>query len=102
MKNKEITIEDFVPFDEFLAKKMKDKKFKKAFLEERSRSQLAYEIKMLRKKRHMTQAQVAKKADMPQSVVARIESGSRGFSVNTLHKIAGVFDREVGLVTPRR
>jgi DNA-binding XRE family transcriptional regulator len=100
MKN--ITKKNLIPFSEFLARKLKDKEFKKAYLEERSRLQLAYDIQMLRKEKRMTQAQVAKKAKMPQSVVARIESGSRGFSIGTLHKIASVFDREVGLVAPRR
>ncbi len=50
----------------------------------------------------MTQQRVAKKAKMPQSVIARIESGSRGLSIGTLQKIALVFDREVGFVAPRR
>jgi len=102
MKDKEITMKDFVPFDEFLAEQLKDKKFKKAFLEERSRLELVYELKMLRKEKRMTQAQVAKKANMPQSVVARIESGSRGLSIATLYKIARVFDRDIGLVAPRK
>ena len=99
---KEITKDSFIPFSKILAEQLKDKRFKKAFLEERSRLELSYELKMLRKKKGMTQAQVAKKANMPQSVVARIESGSRGFSIGTLHKIASVFDREIGLVAPRR
>jgi len=92
----------FTPLSDFIAENMKDKRFKKAYTEEISRLQLAYEIKMLRQKKGMTQEQVAKKAKMPQSVVARLESGSRGFSIATLHKIAKVFDREIGLVVPRR
>ena len=99
---KEITKDSFIPFDEILAEQLKNKKFKKAFLEERSRLELVYELKMLRKEKRMTQAQVAKKANMPQSVVARIESGSRGLSIATLSKIARVFDRDIGLVAPRR
>jgi DNA-binding XRE family transcriptional regulator len=102
MKEREITMKDFIPFDEFLAEQLKDKRFKKAFLEERSRLQLAYDIQMLRKKKRMTQAQVAKKAKMPQSVIARIESGSRGISIATLYKIARVFDRDIGFVAPRQ
>ncbi len=46
----------------------------------------------------MTQAEVAQKTDMPQSVIARIESGTHSFSIATLHKIARVFNKHVGLV----
>ena len=41
--------------------------------------------------------EVAIKADMPQSVIARIESGTHSFSISTLHKIAGVFDKHISL-----
>jgi ribosome-binding protein aMBF1 (putative translation factor) len=93
---------NFVPLSEILTEKLKDARFKKLYSEEFSRLQLAHDIRSLRQKRGMTQEQVAEKAKMPQSVVARLESGSRGFSIGTLHKIAKVFDREIGLVAPRR
>jgi DNA-binding XRE family transcriptional regulator len=92
----------FAPFSDILAEKLKNKRFKKAYTEEISRLQLAYEIKMLRQKKGLTQKQVAAKAKMPQSVVARLESGSRGFSIATLYKVAAVFDRRIGLIIPRR
>jgi DNA-binding XRE family transcriptional regulator len=101
-KEDEITLKDFIPFEKLLAKQLKNKEFKEAYFEELSRLNLVHEIKTLRVQKRMTQAQVAAKAKMPQSVIARIESGSRGFSIATLHKIASVFDREVGLVAPRR
>lgn len=101
-KEGEITLNDFVPLEKILTKKLKNKEFKKAYFEELSRLHLVHEIKTLRTQKRMTQAQVAAKAKMPQSVVARIESGSRGFSIATLHKIAAVFNREVGLIVPRK
>ena len=88
----------FTPLDNVIAKKLKNERFRKAFSEEMSRLQLAHEIKTLRKRRRMTQAEVALKTDMPQSVIARIESGTHSFSITTLHKIARVFDKHVGLV----
>lgn len=92
----------FTPLSEIVAKRLKNPEFRKAYNEEMNRLQLAYEIRLLRTKKGMTQQQVALKAKMPQSVVARIESGSRGFSIATLHKIAKVFGREIGLVAPRQ
>lgn len=100
--NKRIAANNLAPLSEVIAKKIKNGKFKKTYSEEISRLQLAYEIRSLRQKKGMTQEQVAQKAKMPQSVIARIESGSRGLSIGTLHKIAEVFDREIGLVAPRR
>ena len=92
----------FVSLEDVLAKKLKNKRFKKAYDEEMSRLQLAYDVRSLRQKNGMTQKQVAQKAQMPQSVVARIESGAHGLSLGTLYKIAGVFDREIRLVAPRK
>ena len=88
----------FVSFDKILEKKLKNKKFKRLFTEELNRLQLVHEVKSLRKAKRMTQAQVAKKANMPQSVIARIESGTHSFSIATLQKIANVFDKQIGLV----
>lgn len=88
----------FTPLDTIIEKKLKNKQFRKSFSEETSRLQLAHEIKTLRQKKKMTQGQVAVKANMPQSVVARIESGTHSFSIATLYKIAMVFDKQIGLV----
>ncbi len=88
----------FVPLDKIIKKRLIHERFQKSFNEEISRLQLAHEIKMLRQKQKMTQREVAIKADMPQSVVARIESGTHSFSIATLHKIARVFHKHVGLV----
>ena len=88
----------FTPLNTVIAKKLKSEQFRKSFSEEISRLQLAHEIKTLRQKQKMTQAEVAAKTDMPQSVSARIESGTHSFSITTLHKIARVFNKHVGLV----
>lgn len=89
---------NFIPLDKIIQKKLKSERFRKSFSEEMGRLQLAHEIKTLRQKRKMTQKEVALKADMPQSVIARIESGSHSFSIVTLHKIARVFDKQISLV----
>lgn len=88
----------FTPLHKIIGKRIKNERFQRSFSEEMSRLQLAHEIRMLRQKRKMTQGEVAVKADMPQSVIARMESGTHSFSITTLHKVAKVFDRQVGLV----
>ena len=88
---------NFTPLNKTISRKLKSDSFKKPFTEEMGRLKLAHEIKTLREKRKMTQEEVAAKADMPQSVIARIESGTHSFSISTLHKIARVFDKQISL-----
>lgn len=102
MKKITSTKYNFTPLDKIIRRRIKNEEFRKSFSEEISRLQLAHEIKALRQKEKMTQEEVALKADMPQSVVARIESGTHSFSIATLHKIARVFDKQVGLVEQSR
>ncbi len=85
-------------FEEVFGKVSKKKDFQKAYSEEIVRLRLAKQIRELRISHHMTQQIVAKKAGMPQSVIARIESGDRGISVETLGKIAHTLGKEVRLV----
>ena len=95
---KQIKKHNFTSLDKLIQKKLKKESFRSSFSEEMGRLQLAHKIKTLRQKRKMTQKEVAEKADMPQSVIARIESGSHSFSIVTLHKIARVFDKQISLV----
>ncbi|MBI4085722.1 MAG: helix-turn-helix transcriptional regulator [Candidatus Liptonbacteria bacterium] len=89
---------NFTSLDTIIRKKLANRRFRASFTEETNRLQLAREIRGLRAKRNMTQKEVAAEANMPQSVVARIESGTHSVSIATLHKIAGVFEKRVGLV----
>lgn len=96
--NKKNKMCKFIPFSRVLHKKLKKGKFREEFHEELHRLKLAHEIRALRQKKRLTQKQVALKAQMPQSVVARLESGEHGFSLTTLDRIAKIFRKEVGLV----
>lgn len=87
----------FSSFDEVFGEASKDKSFKQTYNEEITRLRLAREIRALRTKKHLTQELVAEKAGMPQSVVARIESGTRSVSVDTLGRIAYALGKEVCL-----
>ncbi|MGC9599611.1 MAG: helix-turn-helix transcriptional regulator [Minisyncoccia bacterium] len=88
----------FIPFEKVLKEELKNPAFRKGFTEEVNRLRLAYQIKVLRQKKNMTQKQVAAKASMPQSVVARIESGKHPVSLATLYRIAHVFNKQIALV----
>ena len=100
MKKQKITEKDLKwhNFDEVLADLSKNKAFREAYAKERDRRRLARQIRDLRISQRLTQKAVAKRADMPQSVIARIESGDRGISVDTLSKIAHSLGKEVQLV----
>ena len=80
--------------------KLKDqsKEYQRAYKEEGARLNLVRQIRELRLKKRMTQKTVAKRANMPQSVVARLESGEHSFSLDTLQRIAFVYGKRVALV----
>ncbi len=88
----------FYSTDEVFKKASKSKAFIKAYNEEAMRMGLVMEIKRVRKEKKMTQAMVAKKAKMPQSVIARIESGQHGISLDTLNRIVHALGKRVQLV----
>ena len=87
----------FITFDDFLKKQLKSKAFRKAYDEEHARLRMVKQIRDIRKAKRLTQADVAKKAAMPQSVIARIESGQHAFTLGTLDRIAHAFNKKVVL-----
>lgn len=80
-----------------LKKELKSLKFKEAYDEEIFRLNIASEIKILRIQKKLTQETFAKKAQMPQSVVARIESGKHSISLGTLNRVAHALGKRVQL-----
>ena len=100
MKKIKITEKDLklTPFEEIFRKASKSKEFRQTYKAEMLRIRLAKHIRELRIAHHLTQKAVAKRARMPQSVIARIESGDRGISVDTLGRLAHSFGKEVQLV----
>lgn len=84
--------------DEVFAPVAAKKRFVSVYNEEVARLHLVREIRELRTKNKLTQATLAKQADMPQSVIARIESGEHSFTVETLQRIATVFEKQIRLV----
>lgn len=98
MKKKQQKNLQWHSFNEVFGKSSKKKEFRRAYDEEIVRLRLARQIRDLRTTNQMTQLVVAQKSGMSQSVVARIESGDRGISVDTLGRIAHTLGKEVQLV----
>ena len=69
--------------------------FERGYAEESARIALARKIREERDKRRLTQTAVARKAHMPQSVIARIESGEHSVSVDTLARVAHALGKKV-------
>jgi len=85
-------------FNEVFKKNLGSKKFQESYNEESVRLSIANQIREMRHKQKLTQKAVAEKANMPQSVIARIESGTHSYSLGTLQRIAYAFKKEIRLV----
>ena len=79
-------------FQKYLKENLKDSEFQKYFNEHGKQLEIAYQILQLRKKKKMSQIQLAKKIGTNQSNIARMESGQQNFTTNTLNKIALAFE----------
>jgi len=82
-------------FEDTFSKVLRSKKLKKAYGEEVARLRLAQEVRKLRLERKMTQESVANKVNVPQSVIARLESGTHSVSVDTLSRVAHALGKKV-------
>ena len=85
-------------FEEVFKKQMKSKEFRIGYQKEVARLNLIYQIKQARLAKKLTQKKLAEKADMPQSVIARIESGRQGLSLATVSRIASVLGKKIQLI----
>lgn len=84
-----------VDFQEYLSEQLKNPEFKKYYDEYGRQLEIAYQILQLRKKKKMSQAELAKKIGTKQSNVARMETGQQNFTIEMLQKIASVFGCEL-------
>jgi len=79
-------------------KASKEKEFQRSYKEETSRIKIAQAIREARVAKKLTQVALAKRVNMPQSVIARLEGGNHGVSLDTLSKIAHEIGKQVELV----
>lgn len=78
-------------------KLQKDKEYQRYYKEASDMLEIAIQIAAARKKKRMTQMQLAKHIGMPQSQIARIESGSSNMTVSTLYKVLNVLNLRLKL-----
>ncbi|MEK7636927.1 MAG: helix-turn-helix transcriptional regulator [Patescibacteria group bacterium] len=83
----------------FFYKYQKNRKYKKLLKEERELLDIALQIAEVRKRKNITQVQLAKKAGMPQSQIARIESGNNNVTIGTLNRVANVLNLRIRVAT---
>ena len=88
-------IQKAVDFQEYLAEKLKNPKFRKYYDGYGKQLEIAYQILKLRKQKRMSQAELARKIGTKQSNVARMETGQQNFTTDTLQKVASVFKRDL-------
>jgi len=79
----------FRTFREHLKEELKDPEFRREFEKQRRYLALSMKILKLRKKKGLTQAELARRMDTSQQAISRIESGDyEGFTLKTLEKFA--------------
>lgn len=88
-------MEKEMDFGYFLKTQLKNPKFKRLYDEHGRQLEISYQILQLRKKKGISQAELAKKIGTKQSNIARLESGNQNFSIETLDKIAKVFGQNL-------
>ena len=81
--------------DQYLAERYPTKQKRNRADERFLRLKLGYEIYLARKKKHLTQSELAKRLNTKQSVIARIETGEQNLTTEKLNEIAQVLDREL-------
>ena len=75
-------------FQIYLKQQLKNPEFKEHYNQYGKQLEIAYQILQLRRKKGISQAQLAKKIGTKQSNIARMEAGQQNFSVDILEKIA--------------
>ena len=79
-----------VDFQKYLKKQLKNPEIKKYYNGYGKQLEIAYKILQMRKRKKLSQAELAKKIGTKQSNIARMESGQQNFTTDTLQKIADV------------
>ena len=83
-----------VKFDDYLEKRLQDPESRSNFEAESLRLESAVALLKAREDAGLTQRELAKRVDVPQSTIARIERGNNT-SVDTLSKIANALGKKL-------
>ncbi len=77
-------------------KELKNELFKSYYEEEGVNVKIALEIMKLRRKHHLTQKDLAKKLNIPQQAISRLEQPNySGYTLKTLMKLANIFNKKL-------
>ena len=95
MNKAEKKIKKATDFQVYLKSKLKNLEFKKQYSEYGKQLEVAYQILQLRKKAHLSQAELAQRIGTTQSNIARMEQGRQNFTIGMLSKIATSFNKEL-------
>ena len=87
-------------FREHLKEKLKDKRFKELYEEERQLAELSLRIISAREHLGLSQADVAQKAKVTQQQVSKIEKGIN-CNVTTFLKVCNALGIKIGIELPR-
>ena len=82
-------------FQKYLKKQLKNPRLEKLYDYYGKQLEVALTINQLRRKKRLSQAQLAKKIGTTQSNVARMEAGNQNFTTDTLQKIAQALNKEL-------
>lgn len=83
-----------VKFDDYLEKRLQDPELRSNFEAENLRLESAVVLLKAREDAGLTQRELARRVDVPQSTIARIERGNNT-SVDTLSKIANALGKKL-------
>ncbi|MEA2016530.1 MAG: helix-turn-helix transcriptional regulator [Actinomycetota bacterium] len=84
-------------WEEFKKDLLKDPEFKKEYEKLEPEYRIIRQILSLRRKKNLTQEQLAKLTGAKQSSIARMESGRHNTSLRLLEKIAEALDTELDI-----
>ena len=83
-----------INFKDYLNEQLKDPEFKKEFENETTKLESSIALTKVRKESGLSQRDLATVSDVPQSTIARIESGANT-SIDTLTKIANALGKRL-------
>lgn len=77
-----------IPFKKIAEEWKEDSEYRQEYENLKSEFEVARELIHARARAHLTQAEVAKRMGTTQSVIARLESGTKSINIRTLEKYA--------------
>ena len=76
-------------FEDRLKEDLRDPEFRRAFEKERKRLRIALQMAEIRRKKKLSQKDLARRMGTSQQVISRLESGAyNGYTLRTLEKFA--------------